>query len=63
MKLLDFLGRTMNCNMINRNMRCIEIALIAKEMRKANEINRNMRCIEMKVVQKDTTKVERLIET
>ncbi len=53
----------MNCNMINRNMRCIEIALIAKEMRKANEINRNMRCIEMKVVQKDTTKVERLIET
>jgi len=48
---------------INRNMRCIEIADIAKGAFRPHTINRNMRCIEMVERKVQAKFSERLIET
>ncbi len=37
-------------NMINRNMRCIEMPIIDSVSSAAQQINRNMRCIEIRNV-------------
>ena len=34
---------------INRNMRCIEMAMLGQAKFSAAKINRNMRCIEIKI--------------
>ncbi len=49
--------------MINRNMRCIEMSGGAVQSESAGGINRNMRCIEMKKDAVDIMGDWRLIET
>ena len=49
--------------MINRNMRCIEMSGGAVQSESAGGVNRNMRCIEMKKDAVDIMGDWRLIET
>ena len=49
--------------LINRNMRCIEMSGGAVQSESAGGINRNMRCIEMKKDAVDIMGDWRLIET
>ena len=49
--------------LINRNMRCIEIAWQKNGFRKKQPINRNMRCIEIDEDRAEAEGIGRLIET